>query len=64
MEYCIIKSQTNSARDLKTSIQTLRAISNMEGAQRQRKEINLAWVKENRAEGLVGNETASAPMKG
>ena len=35
----------------------------MDGAQRQRKELNLAQVKEERAEGLVGKETASAPMK-
>ena len=35
----------------------------MDGAQRQRKEINLARVKEERAEVLVGKETASAPMK-
>ena len=35
----------------------------MDGAERQRKEINLAQVKEERADGLVGKEAASAPMK-
>ena len=35
----------------------------MDGAQRQRKEINWARVKEKRAEVLVGKETARAPMK-
>ena len=35
----------------------------MEGAQRQRKEINFARVKKKHAEGLVGTETASLPMK-
>ena len=35
----------------------------MDGAQPQRKKVNLARVKEKRAEVLVGKETASAPMK-